>query len=60
MIWRQLDELKALDKVFPDPTKTVRCFVQMQSEEGQQQFGKVEAYKVDESIGSPSIADFRL
>lgn len=27
MVWRQLDELKALDKVFPDPSLTKGCYV---------------------------------
>lgn len=26
-LWRQIDELKALDKVFPDPGRTVGCYV---------------------------------
>ena len=31
-IRRQLDELKSLDKVFPDPTRTNGCYVQVMGE----------------------------
>ena len=27
LVWRQIDELSSMDKVFPDPARTVGCFV---------------------------------
>ena len=29
LIWKQIDELSSMDKVFPDPARTVGCYVQI-------------------------------
>lgn len=48
-IKRQLEELKSLDKVFPDPTRTVGCYVQVMGE-GKPAFAQITACPKQEKV----------
>ena len=51
-IWRQLEELKSLDKVFPDPARTIGLYVQTPQGDKtatseQLNFGKIETISAE-------------